>query len=440
MAGGAPQNPYQPPPQSYEPIMPAPSAEHVPVDLSGAGGSPIVTAASPLLLLLGRLRASLSTAPPAHLMDQVAQAIVKFETDLRDAGVAPEQINAAKYALAATADDIVQNLPSEDRHVWTRYSMLARFFGELMGGVRFFQELDRAKQNPALNLGLLELMHACLSLGFEGIHRTSAGGAGMLQGIKRDLYETIRRVQSREVEELSPHWRGQDIPLRATRSRVPVWSVAALAAVLLLGTYLVLRNLLSDGAEAVAATLAGAAPDTPVSITRADPVPPPPDLPASDPGTLTQLQRIRTAMAPEIMAGSVAVDQTATSIVIRIANLALFQSGKASVIPSFQPIAKRIAETLDREPGGIQVDGYSDNVPIRTVTFPSNFELSEARAKSVAALLRKDLADPSRIAVKGMGAANPVASNKTPDGRAKNRRVELSIPREELVQARSATE
>ena len=106
-------------------------------------------------------------------MDQVAQAIEQFETDARAGGAPTDQMQTAKYALAATADDIVQNLPTEDSRIWTQYSMLVRFFNERIGGVRFFQELERAKQNPAVNLGLLEVMHACLSLGFEGVYRAS---------------------------------------------------------------------------------------------------------------------------------------------------------------------------------------------------------------------------------------------------------------------------
>src|SRR5215472_9302602 len=69
------------------------------------------------------------------------------------------------------------------------HSMLARFFNERAGSARFFKELERAKQNPGLNLGVLEVMHACLSLGFEGVYRAS-GGPGAAQGIRRDLYET----------------------------------------------------------------------------------------------------------------------------------------------------------------------------------------------------------------------------------------------------------
>ena len=136
--------------------------------------NPLMRASASLLLLLGRLRASLSRAGAGQLMDQVAQAIQQFEADARAAGAPPDQIERRQIrARRLTADDIVQNLPSDDRQLWTQYSMLVRFFSERTGGVKFFQELDRAKQNPAVNLGLLEVMHACLSLGFEGVYRAS---------------------------------------------------------------------------------------------------------------------------------------------------------------------------------------------------------------------------------------------------------------------------
>src|SRR6202046_5056628 len=174
-------------------------------------------------------------------MDQVTQAIEQCEIAARASGAPNDQIETAKYALAATADDIVQNLPTADSRVWTQYSML----------VRFFKELERAKQNPAVNLGVLEVMHACLSLGFEGVYRAS-GGPGAAQGIRRDLYETIRRAQPKTIEDLSPHWRGQTVPLSGSRLQVPVWAVAALAALVLLGAYLYLRHALSARVESLA--------------------------------------------------------------------------------------------------------------------------------------------------------------------------------------------
>ncbi len=420
-----PGSPYLQQGAAAAPMTPAPISPHVSVDLVTVAANPLMRAAASLLLLLGRLRASLSRAGAGQLMDQVAQAIQQFEIDARASGVAADQVNVAKYALAACADDIVQNLPSDGRQIWTQYSMLVRFFGERTGGVKFFQELDRAKQNPAVNLGLLEVMHACLSLGFEGVYRAS-GGAGALQGVRRDLYETIRRASPKTIEDLSPHWRGQSIALAGSRFQVPVWAVAAIAGVILLGVYIFLRNMLSGQAEALAIKMAQVHPAGEIAIARETAVKPPPDPPVK---ASTQLERIRAALADEILAGKVSADQTATTIFIRIGSVVLFPSGGAKVNDAFAPIAKKIALALDKEPGAIRIDGYTDSDPIRTVAFPSNFELSEARAKSVAGLLKSDLAQPERVAVSGKGADNPVAPNDNEADKAKNRRVEISIPR-----------
>ncbi len=421
----APVNPYLQQSAANAPMTPAPVSPHVSVDLVTVAANPLMRAAASLLLLLGRLRASLSRAGAGQLMDQVAQAIQQFEIDARAAGAPAEQVNVAKYALAACADDIVQNLPTDDRQIWTQYSMLVRFFSERTGGVRFFQELERAKQNPAINLGLLEIMHACLSLGFEGVYRAS-GGAGALQGVRRDLYETIRRASPKTIEDLSPHWRGQSIALAGSRFQVPVWAVAAVAGLILLGAYLFLRNSLSGGAEALALEMAQVHPGTEIAIARETAVKPPPD-PA--PRASTQLERIRAALANEILAGKVGADQSATTIFIRIGSVVLFPSGGAQVNASFAPIARKIALALDKEPGAIRVDGYTDSDPIKTVAFPSNFELSEARAKSVAGLLKGDLAHPERLQVAGKGTDDPVAPNDIEANKSKNRRVEISIPR-----------
>ena len=307
-------------------MTPAPPAPHISVDVVTVAASPLMRAAASLLLLLGRLRASLARAGAGQLMDQVAQAIQQFEVDARAAGAPGDQIEAAKYALAATADDIVQNLPSEDSRVWTQYSMLVRFFNERMGGVRFFQELDRAKQNPAVNLGLLEVMHACLSLGFEGVYRAT-GGPGELQTIRRDLYETIRRAQPKTIEDLSPHWRGQTIALAGSRFQVPVWSVAAAAGVILLGDLSraaqpAVRPGRGAGAHDGPGPSRHGADDRPRNRGQAAAGSAGEDLDAArtDP---------RRAGAKEILADKLDADQSATTIFIRIGSLVLFPSGGA---------------------------------------------------------------------------------------------------------------
>ncbi|HYC25208.1 MAG TPA: DotU family type IV/VI secretion system protein, partial [Roseiarcus sp.] len=96
-----PANPYLQQVRGVEPIVPPPVSPHIPIDLVSVAANPLMRAAASLLLLLGRLRASLSRAGSGQLMDQVAQSITQFEVDARAAGVATEQIGAAKYALAA---------------------------------------------------------------------------------------------------------------------------------------------------------------------------------------------------------------------------------------------------------------------------------------------------------------------------------------------------
>jgi len=464
-ASGAPRAPYSPTPPSASPssayspqaagyaappttpaheewvstpAAPLPSsvapAASVPLrvdELVAPNANPIMRSAGPLLQLLGRLRVALMRASFAHLMEQVADAVKFFETDIRSAGISEDQANTAKYVLCATADDIVQHIPTEGRHVWTQYSMLSRFFGERVGGVRFFEILDRLKVDPLVNYPVLELQHACLALGFQGMHRSSPNGVASLQVIQRNLYETLRRVRPKSDADLSPHWRGQQLANRRQRVRIPVWMVAAVVAMLLMAGYFTLRTLLSARAEEAAAVALALHPTDAVELKRRVIAPPPPPPPPPPPERITQLQRIRNALAAEKTACAMTADQTGSFIIIRVCDLILFEAGEATVLDAFKPVAARVAATLDKEPKHIRIVGHTDNSPIRTVRFPSNFELSLARAKAVAAVLRPGLTDPGRVDIEGKGPDSPIAGNTTPEGRAKNRRVEIFIERSE---------
>jgi type VI secretion system protein ImpK len=392
-------------------------------ELAAPNENPIMRAAGPLLLLLGRLRVALLKASFAHLMGQVADAVVFFEKEIRSAGIPEQQANTAKYILCATADDIVQNIPTEDRHVWTQYSMLSRFFGERIGGVRFFEELEKALKDPLVNYPLLELQHTCLALGFQGVHRSAPNGPSSLQQIQRNLYDTLRRIRPKVAHDLSPRWQGQSLAGRASRLRVPVWVVASVTGALLLALYVTLLALLSGGSDALAGAIATLHPTDRIDIARRVIAPPPPPPPPPPP--TAQLPRIKRELADEC----ITVTQAANVIVIRLCALALFDSGKAEVREAFKPAAARIAKLLDQEKGFIKIVGHTDNEPIKSVRFPTNWHLSVERAKAIGALLKKGLAQPDRVQVDGKGAEVPVASNASADGRAKNRRVEILIPR-----------
>jgi type VI secretion system protein ImpK len=414
-----------------QPMPQAPMPEVRFDELVASNENPILHSAGPLLLLLGRLRVAAARASFASLMEQVAEAIKFFERDIRSAGISEAQANTAKYIICATADDIVQNIPTEDRHVWTQYSMLSRFFGERVGGVRFFDELTRLKQDPIVNYDLLELQHTCLALGFHGIHRTQAGGVATLQQIQRDLYETLRRVRPKTYRELSPHWQGQKLANQASRWRMPWWAVLGITGLLLFGLYFLLLYWLSGDVDPAASrmtTLLDPGKLQIVRIVKGPPLPPP--LPPP-PDPQSQMARICGALGPEVASDKAMAEQTANQITVRVGNVLLFDPGSATVLAGFKPVAERIAKTLDTEEGFIKIVGHTDNTPIsrNNVRFPSNYHLSIERAKAVTALFRPLLSKPDRLQIDGKGETAPVADNKSEDGRAKNRRVEILIPR-----------
>ncbi|MBX3570601.1 MAG: type VI secretion system protein TssL, long form, partial [Rhizobiaceae bacterium] len=391
-----------------------------------SASNPITAAAAPLLILLGRLRLMIIDMQAVPLMNHVAQEIREFEHKAGEAGVAPEDLQVAKYALCGTADDIVQNLPGTDRHVWMQYSMLAQFFQVRTSGVGFFEELRKILANPAPRYDLLELMHACLSLGFEGQYRGAAGGDVELQRWRRDAYQALRQIRPRNDDDISPRWQGMAKLMKAVGATIPLWVIAGVSAALLVGVYVLLRFIISADGDGLAARLIALNPSEPVTIERAAFVP----FKGPDLADTTQLERIRKALADEIAAGGLAVEPVGDTIVVQVSNLLLFASGRADVRKEFQPIAARIATALDKEPGPIHVIGHTDNVkPKPSGAFKSNFDLSVARAEAVGKVISPNLSDPSRVSVAGKGEDEPIADNKTAEGRARNRRVEVMIPR-----------
>lgn len=105
----------------------------------------------------------------------------------------------------------------------------------------------------------------------------------------------------------------------------------------------------------------------------------------------------------------------------------LFASASTVVRDRYEPVIDRIAQAMNNVSGKILVVGYSDNVPIRSARFASNYELSLERARSVQKQLQGSLSQPERVKAEGRGEINPVAPNTTPENRARNRRVEITL-------------
>lgn len=141
-----------------------------------------------------------------------------------------------------------------------------------------------------------------------------------------------------------------------------------------------------------------------------------------------QQRFIREALQEEVERGLVEIETEPGTTIIRIQEKGSFPSGRADLTSEFEPVMAKIAGVLEATEGGISVAGHTDDVPISTRRFRSNWELSAARSVTVAhALLRYAELDPDRFRVEGYADAEPLAPNATSRGRALNRRVEILV-------------
>lgn len=137
--------------------------------------------------------------------------------------------------------------------------------------------------------------------------------------------------------------------------------------------------------------------------------------------------QVESALGDLVKRNLMMVRRTDLWVEVELRTDILFPSGKAQPAPGAVPVLERLAQVLAPLPNGIRVEGYTDNVPIRTSAFFSNWELSAARAGSVVRVLAGQGIDPKRLAVVGYGEQRPVQSNDTPEGRNANRRVIVVI-------------
>jgi type VI secretion system protein ImpK len=389
-------------------------------DLPPIGASPIVAASAPLLALLSGLRNVATIPDPSRLRQRAVTEVRRYEQSLRDARVPLEQIRTSHYALCASLDDVVQNTPWGSRGPWADASLASTFHQEVRSGERFFDLLTRLCQNAGKFLPVIELMYLCMSLGMQGRYRLSPRGPAELDRVREETYLIILRQRGAAEPALSPHWRGISAPYRPLRMELPVWLTALIAAGLLGLAYALISFGLNAESDRLFEAGLSLPPATMPTIARSAPPKPLPPAP-QPPGNRKTLADL---LAPEIAAGQVSVVGTPAVPVLRIQSTGMFLSGSATIEQRFLPVLSRIAAALAGRGGPLHIIGYTDNQPIHTVAFPSNFQLSLARARAAAAIFGATIA-PSRITAEGRADADPIASNATPDGRQQNRRIEI---------------
>ena len=138
-------------------------------------------------------------------------------------------------------------------------------------------------------------------------------------------------------------------------------------------------------------------------------------------------QQLQNDLAPLVADKKIKITKIKEGIVITINDSLLFKSGQAQIDPNFDMDLRQISDVLKKYPNMIQVEGHTDNNKINSGLYPSNWELSSARASSVVRALIANGVQESQLTAIGYAANQPIESNKTEEGRYRNRRVTIKI-------------
>lgn len=376
-----------------------------------AGNNPLIAAANPLINMIYQVRTLVHHPDPASLRDLLAQEVHRFEARAKYAGISSEHVMAARYCLCTVLDETAAQTPWGNSGTWSRHSLLVQFHNETWGGERFFNLLSKLTQSPLQHRDLIELMYFCICLGFEGRYRIVPNGAVELEKLRRRVAALLEDMRDGSSRGLSPQWRGSPRPLPPVWRTVPVWVSGVLALLLGSAAYAGIMFNLSDRSDVVFRAITSLVlPSLPAM----------PDRPMEQP-------RLAQFLEHEIAEGLVSVDEYPHQSIVTLRGDSLFDSGSVQPRAQYRPVLERIAFALAQVPGRVEVIGHTDSIPIRTLRFPSNWELSKERAEQVAVVLENAQSLQGRIRIQGRGESEPLATNETAPGRAMNRRVEIIV-------------
>ncbi|WP_167394047.1 type IVB secretion system protein IcmH/DotU [Brucella oryzae] len=345
--------------------------------------------------------------------------------------VKDHDITVAHYILCATIDDAVLSQSWRVRAGWAEYGLAAYFHRDVNSGDRFFEILNKALAAQPLNKPLLLLFYYCLALCFEGRLRLHGHQAQEKKRILDRLYQLLATDYGSRLPIVGLS--AEQLPACPRRKRLPVLPVllSVLIGANVLSSVAFYMSILP--AQRKAAEQLHALTRYQLSVrSPADEHPDPEPAPVQTAMAAPQLDEI---LATEINGRDIALFKPAGGTpFIRILKNPLFASASDKIAPNAIDLIKRIAEAVALTGADVTVVGYTDGQPIRSRRFPSNQVLSQARAQAIAGLLQPAMPDIVIRAI-GKGAADPVADNATPEGRALNRRVEIYLTpkRQKLV-------
>jgi type VI secretion system protein ImpK len=382
------------------------------LDKVKAARNPLLEASRVLLRALADMPEKLASKDAvAALRLLLEQEMRVFQKLCEQANIRRDHMIGARYCLCTALDEAAMQTEwgkSGNTGVeWLTSGLATTFHEDRKGGDKVYLLIARLLEDPRDHLDLLEVIYRVLSLGFEGRYRHETHGKRKHDAVRERLYNEITAHRGPVPLTLSPHWQSDVKAKRMTFYDFPVWITVAVLSVVLLGLFGWFKYELLSRVAQVQKQIANIGQMTP-----------PPAAPA---------MHLKQLLKNDVAAGTVSVDEDARHSAVTFRGDAMFEPGGASVKTSMEPLIKKVAGEIAKVPGKVTVLGYTDNIPIRSGQFASNQALSEERATQVMEMLQAAGVPANRLEAVGKGDADPVGENRTAQGRAQNRRVEIVV-------------
>jgi len=355
------------------------------------------------------------SSPPdvPQLFNELVIQIKEMGENLRISGQADEVIVTSRYLICSFIDEMVLNTPWGSTSQWCTRSLLSFFHKEAQGGAKFFDILQKIEQQSARYIDLIELVYICLSFGYLGKYRMQADGTTQISSIQENLYQHIRQIRQHQDLPLSTVVEGIDTKSNPLTQGKALLLTAVLSITVLLIAYSALLFDLNDKSEPVALQALKLQTKMPSLIEKKRSTP-----------TTNNQQGLLDTLANDLTNGTIDIKKITGGIKFILFGDGLFNSGSAQVANI--ELVKRISTVIKQINGPLKVIGHSDDIPIRTIEFPSNLHLSKKRAEAIAKMINKT-ANNRNITVEGLADLQPLYPNTNAKNRAKNRRVEILL-------------
>lgn len=378
----------------------------------GLAKNPLLEAARPLLRALCDMPEYLEDGAIAVLRSMLEQEVRTFQKLCEQTNIRRDHVLGARYCLCTALDESAMQTTwgkagKGSLGKWTTDGLATTFHEDREGGDKVYYLIGRLMTEPKEHLDLLEVIYRILSLGFEGRFRVDADGRRKHDAVRQRVYTEITTQRGPVPVPLSPHWEGDNGKRSGSIFEFPVWITAAVLSLILLGFYGYAKYELMTRGAAVEKQIA--------DIGRMTPPPAP------------QRLHLQELLKNEISSGKVGVDEDERQSAVTFRGDDMFVAGKSTVNASMQPLIAKIAAEIIKVSGKVTVIGHTDSTPIRSRAFASNQALSEERATQVMQMLHDSGVAASRLEAIGKGDTAPVADDKTFQGRARNRRVEINV-------------